>query len=363
MDSGRRAAVAALAVLGAGLVIPVLSHAEPYLAVRTGAKCASCHVNPTGGGKRTESGNKYGQTELPATRLDYPPWSGKMSDHVALGGDFRASLDAVSVPNTSDTLEFNTRGQVYLEVQPLVDRLTLYLDERVTPGAATSREAFAMLWFGDKAAYVKAGRMFVPFGLRIEDDTAFIREVSGTTFSSSDDGVEGGLELGSWSASLALTNGAGGAAETNRSKQITALASYVRPLWRAGASFSANSTEGAERDMQSAFAGLRTGPVSWIASAVWISDESAAAGRTRRWASLAEGNWEFARGHNLKLTYEYYDPSRDIREDQRERYSALWEYTPFQFTQLRAGLRKNEGIPQNDSQNATELFVQWHAYF
>jgi hypothetical protein len=363
MDPARRAAIAALAVLAAALAIPAASHAEPYLAVRSGAKCMTCHVNPTGGGKRTEFGSIYGQTELPARRLDATPWSGRMSEHVAVGGDLRASLDAASIPNASDTLEFNTRGQIYLEVQPLVDRLTLYLDERVVPGAATSREAFAMLWFGERSAYVKAGRMFVPFGLRIEDDTAFIREVSGTTFNSSDDGIEGGLELGSWSASLALTNGAGGGAETNRSKQITALASYVRPLWRAGASFSANSTEGAERDMQSAFAGLRTGSVSWIASAVWISDESPASGRTRRWASLAEGNWAFARGHNLKLAYEYYDPSRDVREDQRERYSALWEYTPFQFTQLRAGVRKNEGIPQNDAQNSTELFLQWHVFF
>jgi hypothetical protein len=362
MDSGRRAAIAACAVLAAALVVPG-ARAEPYLAVRTGAKCASCHVNPTGGGKRTESGNKFSQTEMPARTLDFPPWSGKMGDHVGIGGDFRASLDAESVPNSSDTLAFNTRGQVYLELKPLPERLTIYIDERVAPGAATAREAFAMLWFGERTAYVKAGRMFVPFGLRIEDDGAFIREVSGATFSSSDDGIEGGLELGSWSASLALTNGAGGAAETNRSKQATALASYVRPLWRAGVSFSANSTEAADRDMQSVFAGLRTGPVGWLGSAVWISDESAASGRTDRFTSLVEGNWEVARGHNLKLTYEYYDPRRDIREDQRERYSAVWEYTPFQFTQLRAGVRKNEGIPQNDAQNSSELFLQWHAFF
>ena len=83
----------------------------------------------------------------------------------------------------------------------------------------------------------------------------------------------------------------------------------------------------------------------------------------KQWATLVEGNYEAAKGHNLKLTYEHYDPNADVKEDQRERYSALWEYTPFQFTQFRLGARKNSGIPQNNAQNATELFLQWHAFF
>jgi hypothetical protein len=41
----------------------------------------------------------------------------------------------------------------------------------------------------------------------------------------------------------------------------------------------------------------------------------------------------------------------------------VWEYVPFQFTQFRLGARKNHGIPQNDAQNATEFFLQWHAFF
>jgi hypothetical protein len=52
-----------------------------------------------------------------------------------------------------------------------------------------------------------------------------------------------------------------------------------------------------------------------------------------------------------------------VREDQRERYSVVWEYVPFQFTQVRAGVRKSKGIPQNDAQNATEVFLQWRAFF
>lgn len=366
------------ALLIAALLAPGASRAEPYLAVRTGQKCMACHVNPTGGGKRTEFGATYAQTTA-AGRLDLATgksvsttaagsepslWTGKLNDHVAVGGDLRATLQNTNVPNSGDTAAFNqTTAQVYLEVKPIVDRLTIYLDERFAPGAATAREAFAMLWSSNRTAYLKAGRMFVPFGLRIEDDSAFIRQVSGTTFNSSDDGVEGGLELGPWSANLAVTNGAGGGAETNNGKQVSGLVSFVRPVWRVGLSASTNSNDAADRNMQSAFAGLRTGPVSWLASGIYVTDEGTSTGKLKQWATLIEGNIEAAKGHNVKLTYEYYDPNDDLANNERERYSAVWEYVPFQFTQFRAGVRKSNGIPQSNAQNATEVFMQWHAFF
>ena len=366
-------------LLIAALLASGASRAEPYLAVRSGQKCMACHVNPTGGGKRTEFGAIYGQTTLPAGRLDIATgknvpatgaasepavWTGKLNDHVAVGGDLRATLQNTSVPNTGDTAAFNqTTAQVYLEVKPIVDRLTIYLDERVAPGAATAREVVAMLWSPNRTAYLKAGRMFVPFGLRIEDDSAFIRQVTGTTFSSSDDGVEGGLELGPWSANLAVANGAGGGTETNNGKQVSGLVSFVKPIWRVGLSASTNSNDATDRNMQSVFAGLRTGPVSWLASGVYVTDEGTPTGKLKQWATLLEGNFEAAKGHNVKLTYEYYDPNDDVRENERERYSAVWEYTPFQFTQFRLGVRKSNGIPQNNAQNATEIFLQWYAFF
>src|SRR5207302_1915802 len=153
----------------------------------------------------------------------------------------------------------------YLGVKPTPHRLTIYLDEHVSPGAATNRETYAMLWFANRAAYVMAGRMFVPFGLRIEDDTAFIRQATGTSFNSSDDGVEGGFELGPWSAQGSVTNGAGGGNETNRGKQFSSLFGFVQPGWRIGLSASTNFNGAADRLMQSVFAGLRTGRVSWLA--------------------------------------------------------------------------------------------------
>src|SRR5437899_5076455 len=182
---------------------PVASLAVPYLAVRTGYKCMVCHVNPTGGGKRTEFGSIYSQTAMAAERLDLrtgqavpaggsepASWTGRLNDQFAVGSDLRANMQYIAVPHDTDTFAFTPHAQAYLEVKPIAERLTIYLDERVSPGAATNRETYALLWFANRSAHVKAGRMFVPFGLRIEDDTAFIRQVTGTSFNSSDDGVE-----------------------------------------------------------------------------------------------------------------------------------------------------------------------------
>ena len=243
------------------------------------------------------------------------------------------------------------------------DRLSLVFDERLAPGSATNRETYGLLWFAERSAYVKVGRIFVPFGLRIEDDSAFIRQVTGVNFSASDDGVEGGLEIGPWSASLSVTNGAGGGAETNRGKLISALASFVQSDWRVGVSASHNDNGAAKRTMLSLFAGLRTGIVAWLASAVAITDDGTPIGRVKQQVSLVEANIELARAHNVKLAYEFHDPNTDVRQDHRARYSVVWEAVPLRYTQVRIGLRKNDGIPQNNAQNAREVFLQWHAFF
>lgn len=365
------AAVVAPALLAVVVLLaPGAVRGEPYLAVRAGAKCVACHVNPTGGGKRTDFGAIYGQTALaagqsaPATDAApaTAPWTGRLNQYLALGADLRATAQRTRVPRATETVAVNqTRAQVYLEVKPFGDQFTLYVDERVAPGAASNREAYALLWLADQRVYLKAGRMFVPFGLRIEDDSAFIRQVSGVNFNASDRGVEGGLESGPWSASVAVTKPVTGGVD--RRKLFNSTASYVEPGWRAGLSLSSNIGGGADRRMQSLFGGLRTGIVSWLAAAVHVSEDGTPIGQLKQWASLVEANVELAKGHNLKLSYEFHDPNTEVREDHRVRYSAVWEYVPLRFTQLRLGARKNDGIPQNNAQNATELFLQWHAFF
>jgi hypothetical protein len=337
--------------------------AEPYFAVMNGAKCNACHVNPTGGGKRTQAGAVWAQSGL-SESLSGDIWSGDLNEKVSVGADLRINMDLSTTPDEDDTNEFKMEeALLYFEFKLLDDRLIFYIDEQLAPSGASNREAYPLFWILDKSVYFKAGRFFLPYGLRIEDDTAFIRTVPGINYFTPDTGIETGLEMGSWSASFAITNGTAGGGEVDTGKQYSLYASFTQPLWRFGASFNYNDVDGGDRMMQNIFGGLKTGPVSWLAEIDYIVDDGSPTGRRKQWMSFLEANILVSQGHNLKVTVEHFEPDLDIDEDERNRYSFLYEYYPLQFTQLTTGLRLNDGIPQAPEQNTTELFLQLHNYF
>ncbi len=189
--------------------------AEPYLAVRQGLHCSGCHVNPTGGGLRNAAGNAFAQNELAARRIDTgaTQWLGELNRFVSFGGDFRGSATYTDFPDAEDEdLAFAVDElRAYLDVHVIPDRLSVYVDQKLAPDGSRNLEAYGRLFFDEsKRYYVKAGQMYLPFGLRLEDDTAFVRQVSGISFDTPDNGVELGLETGPWTAQLAVSNGTAG---------------------------------------------------------------------------------------------------------------------------------------------------------
>jgi Phosphate-selective porin O and P len=340
--------------------------AEPYFAVRQGMKCAACHVNPSGGGMRNTYGNIWAQTVLPARRIDVPGlemWNGAINQYLGVGGNLRAGGTYVDVPNNDAQSEFDVEEmRIYGAVTIIPERLTLYVDERIAPGGSVNLEAYARVSTADQRWYVKAGQMFLPYGWRLEDDGAFIRQATGIGFATPDKGVEVGLETANWSTQLALTNGTAGGSETDEGKQLSLRTEHIQSVWRLGASFNLNDADAGDRQMQGIFAGLRTGPIAWLAEADYITDDSFPE-RRKLWAGLIEGNWMYSQGHNLKLTAEFFEPDEDIDEDEQNRFSAVWEYVPIQFLQLRAGIRIYDGIPQNDLQNRRVYFVAVNGFF
>ena len=362
-EAGILAVFAALAALGA---VPRSARGEPYIAVATGLKCASCHVSPTGGGKRTIYGDVYAQTDLAARTLSMGkqgPWTGELSERFAIGGDVRAGIDAVDTPGTERRNEFDVeQGTAYAEFRAIPGLLTVYADQQFAPGGSTNRELYALLTSDASKYHLKVGRMFLPFGWRLQDDTAFVRQASGINYETPDRGVEAGLELPKWSAQAVLSNGTAGGGETDAGKQVSLSAVYVRPMWRLGASYNVNNADLGDREMQGVFVGARTGPVAWLAEVDYIADE-APGGRRRIYASLLEGNWRLRKGHNLKLSYEFLDPDRGAADDQQERYSLVWEYAPIPLLQARLGVRVYNGIAAIATTNRNEVFAELHAHF
>ena len=344
------------------------AEAEPHLAVSAGLKCAMCHVNPTGGGKRNVFGMAYARSELARRTVlseeGDEPWNGNLGKWFGIGGDYRGGWREVDSPGPNDVSEITaTKAAVYLEVRAVQDLLKLYFDEQISPGNSVDREYYALLTPASGKYTVKAGQFFLPFGLRIQDDSSFVRQRSGINFNTPDDGVELGLELPKWSAQLAATNGTAGTGSAPGKDQWSLSATYVQPRWRVGASYNLNEDPLGDREMQALFAGFRTGRIAWLAELDFISDEIPAGGSSEIYATLVEGNWRFSKGHNLKVTYEFLDPSDSMSEDEQERYSIVWEHSPMQFLQARIGLRRYNGVPEQPQTNRNEAFVELHAYF
>jgi hypothetical protein len=339
-------------------------NAEPYLAAQMGMKCGQCHVNPTGGGMRNVYGNTFAQTVLAQKRIgaEEDLWTGQVMKFLSVGGNARANYNWEEVPNQDATNDFDVEeARAYFDFGVIPNRLSVYFDQRFAPGNSTNLEANVRYWFKENSTYVKAGRMYLPFGYRVEDDGAFVRSLSGINMQAPDEGVEFGFESASWTAQIAVSNGAGGGTEIDSGKQVTTRAEFVKPRWRGGASLLYNDTDLGTRTGAGVFGAFNLGPVTLLGEVDYFDDESIGDGKLM--ATLTEADWKIRQGHNLKLTYEWFEPNDDLDEDEQTRTSLLYEWSPIQFVQLRAGVRVYDGIPQNDNQNRKQAFLQLHGFF
>jgi hypothetical protein len=336
--------------------------AEPFLAVENGFHCMQCHVSPAGGGSRNQYGALFSQSQLPARAVvSENMWTGGFADRFTLGMDLRGSLRQIDIDNVDDTDNFSTdRVTVYLGAQ-LNERISVYVDEQIAPGGSINRAAWARLDLSD-SLYLRAGKMFLPFGLRLEDDSAFIRQLSNINFNTADNGLEIGYIKDAWSAQLAVSNGTSGASEIDDGKQISFLGSYVQPNWRVGISVNDNHTDLVDRTMTGVFAGLRTGPVTWLLEYDRSDERQSGMPDSDPSLAFAEANVRLAQGHYLKITAETAMSDNDTMADQ-DRYSVEYQYFPLSFTQLRLGARTYESDDPAAFLNRDEIFAQLHVFF
>jgi len=339
-------------------------HAEPYLAVQKGVQCSTCHSHPAGGGKRTVYGNVFAQSELAARHIgDGNLWIGEVNKWLSIGGNLRARYEHVDTPNRDSTSGFEMgRGTFYVEALLIADRLSVYVDEQFSPDDIENREAYIRLNSKNTKWFLTGGQFYLPYGLRLQDDTAFVRLATGINFANADRGVQGGYSAGAWSAIASVTDGSG-VGRSGSGKQVNLISSYMQPTWRAGISANVTNDDAGDRSMFGFFGGLKTGPIAWLAEIDRISDDISPGITADAFAGLLEANWTIAGKHNLKISYDYLDPDNDISEDQQVRYSLVWEHSPFQFLQGRVGFRLYDGIPQVDAQNRKVFFAELHGFF
>lgn len=354
--------------------------AEPYIAYREGYKCSVCHVNKTGGGKRNTYGALYTQTEL--TPLLESLADGSMNFEtdlnpgISIGVDFMVThqtqftveealvtsqLDTVYKQDSANSFDVES-GSLYIEALVVPGRMSFYLDETVAPSGASNREAFVLFEGLPASGYLKAGRMLLPYGIRLWDDESFIRQVTGFNFDNQDMGFEVGFEPRQISLSVAISNGTQGGKDNNEGKQISAVGSVFLPAnVMLGGSFARNKSRGVERLAMGPYASARLGPVTVMGEADWLKDSNGA--DNDQFVGFASLEYWHRQAINFRLAYDYLDPFDAIEEDERSHLTIGVE--AFLTPQLTASAtyKLKESIPQDLQGNADTFRLAAHAFF
>jgi hypothetical protein len=212
-------------------------------------------------------------------------------------------------------------------------------------------------------SYVKAGKFLLPYGLRLQDDAEYIRERTGFSYYTPDQGVEVGLEPGPLAFAVALTNGNSGATENDNGKQVTSSAAMVFRRFRVGASGSLNEASSTRREVVGGFGGFNVGPLVLLGEMDYVQDKPVEGDTVRQIAAYGEADWLLIRGLNAKVTYGWLDPNTDIDENERIRARFGLEFFPTPFLRFAGFYGLFEDIPQATTTNLDRWSVEAQVVF
>jgi hypothetical protein len=349
-------------LLFGGLLLAVTpAAAEPYLALRTGLKCSSCHTNVTGGGNRNAFGGIYAQTQLPMRPGTVV--SKNLTDFLQIGWDLRVEGSGTFESSSPQTAMGLDVAQLYAAAELLENRLVFYIDQTVGPDRAVAREAFGMVKRLPGESYIKAGKFLLPYGLRLQDDAEYVRERTGFSYYTPDQGVEVGVEPGPLALAVALTNGTAGTAENDNGKQLTSSAAFVFRQFRIGASGSINDAADNTREAVGGFGGVGLGPLVLMGEVDYVRDKPAQGDTVRQLIAYGEADWLMTRGLNAKVTYGWLDPNMDIDENERIRARFGLEFFPTPFLRFAGFYSLLEDIPQATATNIDRWSVEAQVSF
>jgi len=160
----------------------------PRLSTEHAAPCKTCHINPNGGGARTEFGNHsvaFNELCLPQTKklVKDKYKKPRLSESILFGFDTRyLVLESGRV--------FRMQTDAFVTIEPFED---FYYHFRFWENGIN--ENYALLYFDHQKYYVKFGRFAPAYGLRMDDHKSFVREQLGFGSNFYVDGLSLGAEI------------------------------------------------------------------------------------------------------------------------------------------------------------------------
>lgn len=377
----------ALAAAVPALVPSGNARAEPYMALRTGWACSACHTNTSGGGQRNLTVEMHAPDilNLPNDGKGIFPdidsrFSPNINDYFSVGGDLRVvdTLLFQDDPDQNGQVDNNTafrplqsnsldveEATVYANLRLLPEYFDIYVDQRFAPGGASNREAWARVtnvlpW----NTYVKGGQFFPAWGLRIQDDDAFVNQDTGLGFTRNLQG----LEIGHAGEGLSLY---AQVADGNSDGTFPQLIGSAQYMWNKagplsgiylGGSAAYNEPDDNKLGQYTAFGGFSVGPLAVLGQGV-LQDSDIASASNRQWIAYTEANLLLFGWMNAKFAFDWTDPSDNASSDERNRFSFGLEPFLDQYLQLRLFYRVYNGPKNNLNANRDELKIEAHVFF
>ena len=367
----RRTLVAALLI-----VVPSLSarvvHAVPRYSARYEQNCMLCHVNPTGGGMRSE----YAVQELIPKELAMsshrPSAMTAIDSHlnkaVRIGADFRQQYMAESKDGPQGGLQgfFPMQGDIHLSFQ-LDERYLLYLKH----GMSNTYELWGLAHVLPHDGYVKVGRFVPPYGWHFDDHTMYVRSDLGfAPPANTDAGVEVGIAPKRGDLQVAVVNGnRGGTLDNDRRLAFAAtgglrfklgsVATYV------GASGYSQPGATADLGMAGLYGSLSAGPVTWVGEGDLVRRDPVSGPTVRSGVASNELSVLVRQGVEVVGTYDWYDPDRDHATGSRSRWGLGARLTPMPFLETQLLVRRTQVTAGSAVSGPSwdEAVVQFHLMY
>ena len=343
-----RHAVALLIVLAA-LGVAARAFAVPRYAARYEQNCMLCHVNPSGGGMRSEYAvqdlipneiamSAHGSDVL--TSLDT-----HLNKAIRIGADFRNQFMLETERSALGAQQgfFPMQADIHLSFQ-LDPRYLLYFKK----GRAETYEFYYLGHLLPWGGYVKGGRFVPPYGWKFDDHTMYVRADNGfAPPANSDAGIEVGLAPKRGDLQIAVTNGNRGSTLDNDRRLAVSAVGGVR--FRVGpiaayAGLSGYAQPGRTEDlgMAGAFGSLNAWNLTWVGQGDRVRRDPYTGPATTGAVSSHELSLLLRRGIEVVGTYDWYDPDIDLATGSRHRWGLGAKVMPKPFMAATVMYRRTE---------------------
>lgn len=316
------------------LLLAASALALPRYSAQYGQRCALCHVDPAGGGMRTQ----YASMALVPGELSFlQPTDEEMesirpdlSPNVTVGIDLRT---LVYQGEGGEGGQLDMQGDVTLGLE-MSPRLGAY----VNLGKGGTQEYAALAYVLPQSGYLKFGRITPDYGWRWADHKMASREYllnengNPSPASLTDAGIEVGMHSQWWEATGSLLSGQAENGDSFAGR--LALRQQLGPFNAAlGASILRRELAVGHARAVGAFGYLNSGPATWV----FQVDET---GNGLREGILIsqELTYRVVRGIHARGTYTFHDPDRHQKEGTRNRWGLGFDslLSPFFGAQVMA---------------------------